>query len=134
MIRCTFISAVFLFIFSACSRENTYTKRISRAWKMSEYRVNDEDRTSDFNTVLQNFTITFVESGTFTENWITIIPLSNSGNYEFFNNANNIELRDVNQTRRFKINTINKNRLDVEYTHTNNDSSTEVRRHILIPV
>jgi hypothetical protein len=134
MTRCIFISAVFLFIFSACSRENTYTKRISRAWKMSEYRVNDEDRTSDFNTVLQNFTITFVESGTFTENWITIIPLSNSGNYEFFNNANNIELRDVNQTRRFKINTINKNRLDVEYTHTNNDSSTEVRRHILSPV
>ncbi|MFN4123052.1 MAG: hypothetical protein ACK4GL_07080 [Flavobacteriales bacterium] len=131
MKKILFLTTITLLLFNACSRENTYKKRISKTWKMEEYRVNGDNKTTDFNTVFQNYSITFTESGTFSENWVTIIPLVNSGNYEFFNNANNVELRDVNQTRRFKINTINKSRLDVEYTHTNNDNSTELRRYIL---
>jgi hypothetical protein len=132
--RSTLIILVISLFFTSCSKEKRYIRDINKSWKMQEYQVNGSNQTNEFKNVFSNYTLTFYDNKTFNENWVTIIPMSNSGNYDFIANATIIEMRDVNNTRRFKINTIEKNKLDAEYTETLSNGSTEVRRYILIPV
>lgn len=133
-IKILMLSVFALLVMSACSKEKKYIKQINGTWKMDSYRVNGNDETTNFKNVFTNYTINFGENKSFQENWVTIIPLSKSGNYEFLDNASIIEMRDPNETRRFKINTIEKSKIDVEYTYSGSNNTSEVRRHVLIPV
>lgn len=82
-----------------------YEMLIQSAWEVDEYYKNGEEATQSFYLVFGDYVITFHPDGYFTETYLlsNILPITNSGTWEFSTNGRQLSLADQSSTRTFDV-------------------------------
>ncbi len=113
-----------MLIVSACSKENTYTNRISRSWKILKFTQNGVDKTSDWNAIWVNYRISFTKDKRFSETaTIATIPVGRVGDWEFTDNYKGLfrKYDDNGETQAFELITLTSSKLTVRQSGNNVD-------------
>ena len=87
-----------------------YEMWIKGAWEVDEYYKNGVEETQSFYLIFGDYVITFHPDGYFTETytWSNILPVTNSGTWNFINNAQQLSLVDQGSTRIFDVKSLTK--------------------------
>lgn len=82
-----------------------YEMWIQGAWEIDEYYKNGVEKTPSFYLVFGDYVITFHPDGYFTETYLlsNILPITNSGTWEFSTNGRQLSLADQSSTRTFDV-------------------------------
>lgn len=83
---------------------------IQGTWEVDEYYRNGEEQTASFYLLFGNYVITMHPDGAFTETYMlsNILPVTNTGTWEFIGNGRQLSLVDQSATRIFDVKSLTK--------------------------
>lgn len=88
--------ALLLVVFAGCNKEKRYENDLNGTWTIYKYLLNNIDQTNQYLAQHQNYTITFTNSGQFTESYsFDSVPTVKHGTYHFINYYQGIALVDT---------------------------------------
>lgn len=90
--------AIVLVLIAGCSKEKEYKKNLEGTWEVYKYLLRNVDKTSLFATQNPNYTITFTNSGQFTEFVTNPDSTYVNGTYSFKDNDEKIVLENIYNT------------------------------------
>ena len=87
---------VLLVVFAGCSKQKRYENDLNGTWTVYKYLYYNTDQTTQYLQAHQNYTITFTNSGQFTESFtFDSVATVKHGTYHFINYYQGIALDDT---------------------------------------
>lgn len=122
----TVIIALALITAVAGCKKATFEKRIVNTWKMNQYFKSGVDSTAEFHTLFKDYELQFYGNMDFREFYLGFgsIPITVNGTWVVSDGGADVTLTDPNQTRKYIIDRLKKNDLQV---------STSNERFLLVP-
>lgn len=85
-------------LIAGCSKEKIYKDNLNGVWGVYKYLLNNVDKTNQFKAQHPNYTITFTNSGSFTEFLTNPDSTYVTGTYSFADNDEKIVLENTYNT------------------------------------
>lgn len=102
---------------AGCNKEKIYKENLEGIWNVYKYLLNNNDKTTTFNSQYPGYTITFTKDGNFTEFYVNPDSTYINGTYAFADNDEKIVLTSSYNT--FTLDSLG----DTTYTAHNVDRS-----------